>query len=126
MDAQGLTSPQRKLVMWYKVKELKSKGLNCVQIGHELGLHRQTVMKYEKMALEEFQASQTYERDFKHKLDIFEEEVKNELIKAPYLSSRQVHDHLREHHADFPEVSEKTVFNLVMRVRDHRSLVVSL
>lgn len=37
-------------------------------------------------------------------MDIFEEEVKNELIKAPYLSSRQVHDHLREHHADFPEV----------------------
>ena len=34
------------------------------------------------------------------------------------MSSRQVHDHLREHHADFPEVSEKTVFNLVMRVRD--------
>lgn len=68
--------------MWYKVKELKSKGLNCVQIGHELGLHRQTVMKYEKMALEEFQASQTYERDFKHKLDIFEEEVKNELITS--------------------------------------------
>ena len=30
MDAQGLTSPQRKLVMWYKVKELKSKGLSPV------------------------------------------------------------------------------------------------
>jgi hypothetical protein len=44
MDAQGLTSPQKKLVMWYKVKELRSKGLNYVQIGRELGLHRQTVM----------------------------------------------------------------------------------
>ena len=104
--------------MWYKVKELKSKGLNCVQIAHELGLHRHTVEKYVRMSLEEFQASQAYERDFKYKLDIFEEEVKNELIRAPYLSSRRVHDHLREHHADFPEVSEKTVFNLVMRVRD--------
>ena len=118
MDAQGLTSSQRKLVMWYKVTELKSKGLRCVQIAHELGLHRHTVEKYVRMSLEEFQASQAYERDFKYKLDIFEEEVKNELIRAPYLSSRQVHDHLREHHADFPEVSEKTVFNLVMRVRD--------
>ena len=47
------------------------------------------------MTLEEFQASQTYERDFKYKLDIFEEEVKNELMRAPYLSSRQVHDHHR-------------------------------
>lgn len=69
--------------MWYKVTELKSKGLHCVQIAHELGLHRHTVEKYVKMTLEEFQAS-------------------------------QVHDHLREHHADFPEVSEKTVFNLVL------------
>ena len=118
MDAQGITGPNRKLVMWYKVKELKSKGLNCVQVAHELGIHRQTVMKYDKMTLEEFQSSQSYEREFKYKLDIYEEEVKNELIRAPYLSSRQIHDHLREHHSDFPAVSEKTVFNLVMRVRD--------
>ena len=104
--------------MWYKVKELKSKGLHCVQIAHELGLHRHTVEKYVRMTLEEFQASQSYEREFKYKLDIYEEEVKNELIRAPYLSSRQIHDHLREHHSDFPAVSEKTVFNLVMRVRD--------
>ena len=118
MDAQGITGPNRKLVMWYKVKELKSKGLNCVQVAHELGIHRQTVMKYDKMTLEEFQSSQSYEREFKYKLDIYEDEVKNELIRAPYLSSRQIHDHLREHHSDFPAVSEKTVFNLVMRVRD--------
>ena len=118
MDAQRLTSSQRKLVMWYKVKELKSKGLHCAQIARELGLHRHTVEKYVKMSLAEFQASEAYERDFKYKLDIFEEEVKNELIRAPYLSSRQVHDHLREHHTDFPTVSEKTVFNFVMRIRD--------
>lgn len=118
MDAQGLTSPQRKLVMWYKVKELKSNGLNCVQIAHELGVHRQTVMKYEKMALDEFQASQAYERDFKHKLDIYEEEVKDELFDKPYLSCRQVHDHLRERHADFPNVNGKTVFNFVMHIRN--------
>jgi len=43
MDAQGITGPKRKLVMWYRVKELKSKGLNCVRIAHELGLHRHTV-----------------------------------------------------------------------------------
>ena len=89
-----------------------------MQIAHELGVHRQTVMKYEKMALEEFQASQTYERDFKHKLDIYEEEVKNELSRKPYLSCRQVHDHLRENHSDFPNVNGKTVFNFVMHIRN--------
>ena len=51
MDALGHTSPQKKLVMWYKVKELKSNGLNYVQIAHELNLHRQTAMKYDKMTL---------------------------------------------------------------------------
>lgn len=118
MDAQGLTSSQGKLIIWYKVKELKSKGLHCAQIAHELGLHRHTAEKYVRMTLEEFRASQAYERDFKHKLDIFEEEVKKKLIKAPYLSCRQVHDHLREGHADFPEVREKTVFNFLMRIRE--------
>lgn len=83
MDAQGLTSPQRKLIMWYKVKELKTNGLNCVQIAHELGLHRQTVMKYDKMSLSEFQNSQSYERDFKYKLDDYEVEVKEELLRKP-------------------------------------------
>lgn len=118
MDAHGLTSPQRKLVMWYKVKELKSKGLNCVQIARELGFHRQTVMKYDKMPLAEFVQSQTYAREFNYKLACYEEEVKNELFHAPYLSCRQVHDHLRENHSDFPAVSDKTVFNFVMHVRE--------
>jgi DNA-binding NarL/FixJ family response regulator len=62
--------------MWYKVKELISKGLHCVQIAHELGLHRHTVEKYVRMTLKEFQASQSYEREFMYKLDIYEEEVK--------------------------------------------------
>ena len=83
MDAQGLTSPQKKLVMWYKVKELRSKGLNYVQIGHELGLHRQTVMKYDKMSISEFQSSQSYEREFSYRLDIYEGEVKEELFHHP-------------------------------------------
>ena len=87
-------------------------------IAHELGLYRHTVEKYVRMMLVAFHSSQSCEWEFKYKLDIYEDEVKNELIRAPYLSSRQIHDHLREHHSDFPAVSEKTVFNLVMRVRD--------
>lgn len=33
MDAEELTGSLKKLVMWYKVKELKSKGLNKTQIA---------------------------------------------------------------------------------------------
>ncbi len=122
MDALGHTGPQKKLVMWYKVKELKSNGLNYVQIAHELNLHRQTAMKYDKMTLEEFMSSRTYKREYLHKLDTYEEEVRDELARKPYLSSRQVYDHLRERHADFPEVSDKTVFNFVARVRDKHGI----
>ena len=89
-----------------------------MQIAHETGLHRQTVAKYDGMTLEEFQASQTYERVFSLKLGAYEDEVREELSKKPYLSSRQVYDHLRERHADFPPVSDKTVFNFVTHIRE--------
>ncbi len=40
---------QKKVFMWYKVKELHTRGLNYSQIGQEIGLHRKTVRKYLKM-----------------------------------------------------------------------------
>lgn len=43
MDAEELTGSLKKLVMWYKVKELKSKGLNKTQIARCLGINRNTV-----------------------------------------------------------------------------------
>ena len=98
--------------MWYKVRELKSKGLNCVQIAHELGLHRQTVMKYGKMPLDEFQQSQSYEREFKYKLEEYEDETREELIRKPYLSCRQIHDHLRERHPDFLSSAKRQCLTL--------------
>lgn len=45
MDAEELTGSLKKLVMWYKVKELKSKGLNKTQIARCLGINRNTVRK---------------------------------------------------------------------------------
>ena len=40
--------------MWYKVNELKSKGLNKSQISKELGIDRATVRKYISMNESEF------------------------------------------------------------------------
>lgn len=73
MDAYKLTGSKRKLVMWYKIRELKSKGLTNRQTAKELGLHRDTVAKYLKMSLSEFEASESYKRMFVHKLDPYEE-----------------------------------------------------
>jgi orotate phosphoribosyltransferase-like protein len=41
--------------MWYKINELKQKGLNKSQISDELGISRKTVRKYQGMNCEEFQ-----------------------------------------------------------------------
>ena len=78
--------------MWYKVNELFSDGLNKIQIGQSLGLHRQTVAKYLSMTEEEFISSQSYDRHYGHKLDGYESYVVNELRKWPFLSAPQLHD----------------------------------
>ena len=75
MDAEELTGSLKKLVMWYKVKELKSKGLNKTQIARCLGINRNTVRKYQSMSESEFMNSQSYRRNYNHKLDPYEDFV---------------------------------------------------
>lgn len=62
MNAYELESPERKLVMWYKVKELSRKGLRQAQICRETGLDKKTVRRYMGMTHEEFVSSPTYHR----------------------------------------------------------------
>lgn len=111
------TSKLKKYLMWNKVKELFSDGLNKTQIGFSLGLHRQTVAKYLSMTEEEFISSQSYARHYGHKLDTYESYVVGELRKFPFLSAPQIHDRLKEHFSGLPLVNPKTVFNFVNRLR---------
>jgi len=66
---------------------------------------------------------------FKHRqlvrckvLDSYEEYVKSRLEEFPSASAAQVHDWLKEHHADFIDVSEKTVFNFVLYIREKHGI----
>ena len=111
------TSKLKKYLMWYKVKELFSNGLKRTQISSVLGLHRQTVSKYLSMSEEEFRSSQSYDRHYGHMLDAYESFVVNELSLWPFLSAPQIHDRLRENFRDLPDVTAKTVFNFVSRIR---------
>lgn len=45
---------KEKQYMWYKVRELQSKGLNKTQIGKHLGVDRSTVRRYLQMSREDF------------------------------------------------------------------------
>ena len=96
MDTYELTSPERKLVMWCKCKELFGKGLSIRQISRELGIDRKTVRCYLHMSREEFDASDVYQRHYKRILDPYESYVKTCLEAHPELSSGQIYDWLRK------------------------------
>jgi transposase len=117
MDAYKTSALTKKHVMWYKVNEFRKKGLNFSQISLKTGLHRCTVSKYAHMSEEEFLNSQSYRRQYNHKLDPYEEFVRNSLTESPFLSAAQIEDWLKERYADFPSVNSKTVFNFVRYIR---------
>ena len=106
-----------KLIMWYKVTNLFSKGLNKSQISRKLDIDRGRVRRYLRMNEEEFLHSNSYKRHYEHKLDAYETFVRQSLQEHPDLSSAQVYDWLREHYPDFPRVSAKTVFNYILHIR---------
>ena len=54
--------------MWYKVRELQSKGLNKTQIGKHLGVDRSTVRRYLQMSREDFARRRNSHRKYTLKL----------------------------------------------------------
>lgn len=117
MGAYELASPERKLVMWYKCKELFEKKLSKAQISRELGLDVKTVRRYLRMSHEDFLNSHSYKRMYIHILDPYEEYVRSSLELQSDLSSSQIHDWLRERYPNLPKVNSKTVFNFVRHIR---------
>lgn len=112
----------RTTIMWYKVKELYSEGLNKSQISLALGIDRGTVRKYLEMS----------ERDFMHwiskphrrpkKLQAYVTYIKEQLEEHPYLSCAQIEDRLKEYFPEAPVVSSKTVYNTVETIRKEYGL----
>lgn len=103
--------------MWYKVKQLASKGLNKTQISEQVGLYRGTVRHYLNMSEEEFLHSESYKREYNHKLDPYEGFVKESLEGCHTLSASQIRDWLKERYENFPQVNQKTAYNFVQFIR---------
>jgi len=104
-------------IMYHEVHRQHREGLKPAQIARELVMDRRTVKKYLAMSEEEYEHfidSQTRRERF---LTPYENFVRTRLEHCPEASSAQVHDWLKEHHDDFIEVDEKTVFNFVLHVR---------
>ncbi len=104
--------------MWYKVRELFSKGLNKTQISLEIGVHRKTVRKYLAMNEKEFYKWIEQPKNQPKKLNDYYEYVKKLLEGHPYLSAAQVEDRLKEDFMELPVVHSKTVYNFVQSIRN--------
>ncbi|MDE5910469.1 MAG: IS21 family transposase [Lachnospiraceae bacterium] len=106
-----------KLTMWSKINEFISDGLNYSEISRRLNIDRHTVSLYASMNYDEFVSSQSYNRHYSHKLDAYEDYVVAYLTKYPEVSAARVHDRLKEAYPDLCNVTAKTVFNFVRRLR---------
>ena len=106
-----------KFIMYHEIHRLKRDGLRPAQIGRHLVLDTRTVKKYLSMSEQEyldFIESQTSRNKV---LGPYERFTMEKLEEVPEASTAQIHDWLKEHYANFPDVTEKTVFNFVLHVR---------
>lgn len=111
------------VTMWNKVNELSRENLSQQQIVIKLGIHRDTIRRYQMMSESEFNEHLHKEaRRHPCKLDPYRNFIVDQLVAAPFLSSEQVLDHLKEHFPDLPSVSEQTVYNVVRRIREEEDI----
>ena len=74
------------------------------------------------MSESEFSESESYKRHYEYKLKSYEDYVLDDLRDFPFLSSSQIHDHLKERFPSLPKVSTKTIYNFVQRIREKYNL----
>ena len=115
MNTPRTTGSTKKLIMWYKIKELFSKGQSYSQISRNLGIDRHRVSQYARMSEEEFLSSEAYCRSYTHKMDAYESFVLNELRSCPSYSSKQIEDHLKEMYGRFPSLRSLPVLTRSFR-----------
>jgi transposase len=111
-----------RLIVYHQIHKMHRDGWKVSRIATFLVINRRTVSKYLSMTEEEFFIYQESFRDRKRELDPYEGFVKIKLERYPQTSAAQMHDWLKEHYDGFPEVSSKTVYNFVMKVRQEHNI----
>ena len=111
-----------KLMMYHEVHRMSREGYSTSKISQYLVLNRRTVARYLSMSEQEYEAFLIEQVDRKKVLLPYENFVKDRLERFQDTSAAQMHDWLKECCPDFPQVSQKTVFNFVHWVRDKYNL----
>lgn len=107
-----------KFIMYYEIQRMHREGHSQSKISDALKLNRRTVRKYLSMSEADYQAFLIKQTERKKDLLLYEGFTKARLDLYPETSAAQMHDWLKEHHPDFPDLNRKTVFNFVHWVRD--------
>lgn len=118
-----MNSYAKKLMTYHLVHQLHRDGFSISYISKHFVLDWRTVKKYLRLSEAEYEAFLLTHSERKKELEPYESFVKSRLSTYPETSSAQMHDWLKEHHPDFPSVSQKTVFNFVSWVRQKYHLL---
>ena len=105
-----------KLIMYHEIHRFYREGNRPSQIARYLVLDTRTVKKILTLSEQEYLDYQESLSSRDKVLDPYEVFVKSRLEACPDASAAQVHDWLKEHFSNLPDVTEKTVFNFVLMV----------
>jgi transposase len=111
-----------KFMMYYEIKRMNRDGRSISKISEALNCNRRTVKKYLEMEDQEFESFLKTQSVRGKLLLPYEAFVRERLELYRDTPAAQMHDWLKEHHQDFPQVNQKTVFNFVKWVRDKHNL----
>lgn len=112
----------RKFMMYYEIKRMNRDGRSISKISEALNCNRRTVKKYLEMEDHEFESFLNAQSNRGKLLVPYESFVRDRLELYRDTPAAQMHDWLKEHHQDFPQVNQKTVFNFVKWVRHKYNL----
>ena len=112
----------KRITMYIQVKNLSEKGFGISQISRIAGLDRKTVRKYLTMNEAEFGDFLDQQKCRSQKLDDYENFIVEHLTAYSSCSAAQMEGWLKEHYADFPPISSRTIYAFVQSVRRRHSI----
>jgi hypothetical protein len=112
-----------KWIMYHELHHRHRSGMTPPQIASLLGMDTRTVKKLLAMSEQEYLDFQQHLSTRSKKLAPYEDYIKSRLELCLEASSAQVHDWLKEHYPNFPNVNIKSVYNFVLYVRNKHQLL---
>lgn len=106
-----------KLMTYHLVHQMEREGFSTQKIADHFGMNWRTAKRLLNLQEQDYLNEQEKVPGRKKSLELYEEFVRAKLILHPDTPAAQMHDWLKEQHPDFPQVSQKTVFNFVFSVR---------